>query len=261
MKTSQLHSEKIKKYLTVNHLQLLKRSAGFSGDEVDRLKAFRVNVTNPLPDLNAALDVMEPLHAYMAVLENYRDLNTSEGFAAFLNTMYGEFLGCYLDCMEWIMTSVKPEERDMDGDLFRFRVEQKIKSFRKRENKPLDVDGFEKLAGEALLKDDPAYTYCKSKKTIPYRIHRFIIEQKLPGTQAMIAVCQDYAGKWRNIQAKMDHARSKDIVDDFTWNSLFKDEDRLISDWKDTMLILAGKKHGQQSAVSGLGDVSKRAES
>ena len=262
MKTSRLHSDKLKKYLTVTHLKLTERSKGFSGDAVGRLAAYRVRVSDPLPDPSTALDTIASLSAFMYVLEHYHKQGGSDIFMAYLNSTYNEFLGHYLDCMDWIATSQHPTiDGDLDNELLKYNIDQAIKRFKTRSVKPVDMAGFEDFAAGVLLKDDPAYTYCKSKKTIPYRIHKFIVERKIPGTAAMVAVCQDYASRWHNIEGKMNHCREKNIVDDWTWGSLFKEEDKLIADWKETMLILSGKSHGAQSAVPGLRDVSKMAES
>lgn len=237
MKTSRLHSDKIRKYTTINHLQLMERASGFTGESVDRLKAFRVNVTNPLPDPGVALDAMEPINAFMLVMENYRKQNLPDGFAQYLGVVYNEFLGYYLDCLEWIMHSKKPViAEDVESEIWKFRAEQAVKKFKQ----PREDRTNEALlqVSDVLLKDDPAFTYLRSSRNLPYRIHKFILEKKIKATDAAVAICREFSGQWKDLENQMEQMRQKNITDDASWNDIFSKKDKLIERWKTSLSAL-----------------------
>lgn len=153
-----------------------------------------------------------------------------------------EMIGYHRALIEEMASSLHQEPSDELSDLLlEMAALYGISALRaSMTKKPTEKEALEELS-KHMLSEDPAYKYLLSKKTIPYRIYKWLIESKIPGTESVVAICKDYGTRWRAIQSRMDSARENGIVDDFTWNELWKLNDKIIEDWKAAITILTAR--------------------
>ena len=129
---------------------------------------------------------------------------------------------------------------DVEGEIWKYRAQQAVNDFKK----PRKDNTNEMLAHLSvdLLKDDLAQKYYNSKRTIPYLIHKFILEKQIAITDTIVAICKDFGSRWQDIESRMDQLRNKNISDDATWNAIFTEKENLLERWKTTLTAVGYRK-------------------
>lgn len=268
-KITRLHSDSVRKVIAVEMARLGRRCRNVAAKhpsfaELPNASVVLSGYTPQITDIqdiagmSRIIDDLIPLEMCERLLEDMMGSDADNYYASILD----EMVGYHTALVDSMATSREYEAQDDITELLTIvTAQQGINAIRRQENKQLDEEGFLRIAAEATMKDDPFFRYSLTNGTIPFSIYKWLIEEKIPRTDAIVSVCKDYGAKWRALLFRMDHARKNNIVDDFTWTSMYKDEAKIFSDWKETVLLLSGKTHGKQSAVSRHGDVSQGAKS
>lgn len=268
-KITRLHSDAVRKVISVEMARLGRRCRNIASKHPSFADMPNASVvlsgylpkmtdTQDVPGMSRIMDELIPLEMCERLLEDMIGSDADNYYVTILD----EMVGYHTALVDSMATSSECMAQDDVSELLTIvTAQQGINAIRAKENKELDEEGFFKLAAAATMKDDVFFRYSLTNGTIPFSIYKWLIEENIPGTDAIVSVCKDYGMKWRMLLSRMNHARKNNIVDDFTWNSIYREEAKLFRDWRDTVLLLSGKNHDKQSAVSRPGDVSQGAKS
>lgn len=161
----------------------------------------------------------------------------SDEVRSLMTTDFETFVRSLMDILIWFDTG---EEYNLPDDVLRLIIETKIAKLRRDKN-DFTREALDHLSKD-LLKDDPAQRYNQTRKSIPYVIHKYILEKKIPITESVKTICQEFGETWKQFESRMDQLRNKNISDDATWNAIFTEKENLIERWKTTLTAVGSRK-------------------